>query len=327
MKMAGNQRRSRTSSALKWDANAAKQATTGRKPLAEPMSVTQVLVMVGLHVCRRVLVVEPRVKVPVYLGVLLVGSVMCDFFPIPRSYFSRKDNVFNVYFVKLAWGWTFTVVGLFVGVSSWVYCCADRAAVRRHLSRLLVGTVAWFVTTNFFVRFESYAGRCTVDKYGTQAACVKAGQRWISFDISGHAFLLIFCNLLIAEEARSFCGWERIGDLLRNEKYDEESPLKELSAERLRLLQDWYPRLTAYVRLLFVAMTCLSLIWDLMLVCTVLYFHSMAQKMCGGAIAILEWYVIYRVWYALPWSPGLPGKGPFKYADVQKKKAAGPPRN
>ncbi|KAL3226049.1 hypothetical protein MRX96_025267 [Rhipicephalus microplus] len=321
--MAGNQKRSRVSGAMKWDAAAGKQTATGRKPLGEPMSVPQVLVMVGLHLCRRVVVVEPRVKVPLYLGVLLIGSVMCDFFPIPRTYLSRKDNVFNIYFVKVAWGWTLTTVGLFMAVSSWVYCCGDRALVKRHLSRLAVGTAAWFFTTNLFVVFEAYTSRCVVDKHGTREACLRAGQRWFGFDISGHAFLLIFCNLMIAEEARSFCGWERIGDLLRNEKYDDDSPLKELRVEQLNLLHDAYPRLTPFVRLLFVALTFLSLLWDLMLVCTVLYFHSMAQKILGGLIAIVEWFVLYRVWYTMTWSPGLPGQGLFKYRDVQKKKSQG----
>ncbi|XP_077502837.1 acyl-coenzyme A diphosphatase Fitm [Amblyomma americanum] len=320
--MAGNQRRSKVSGAMKWDATPAKQTTTGRKPLAEPMSVKQVFVMVGLHLCRRVVVVEPRVKVPLYLGVLLIGSVMCDFFPIPRTYLSRKDNVFNAYFVKLAWGWTLVTVGLFVAVSSWVYCCGNRALVVRHLTRLAVGTAAWFFTTNSFVAFETYTSRCTLEKHGTRDACLKAGQRWFGFDISGHAFLLIFCNLLIAEEARSFCGWERIGDLLRNEKYDDDSALKDLPAEQLRLLQEAYPRLTPYVRLLFVAMTYFSLLWDLMLICTVVYFHSMPQKVLGGVVAIVEWFMLYRVWY-VSWSPGLPGKGPFKYADAPRKKSQG----
>lgn len=317
--MAGSQRRGKASSALKWDAYNRTQAVTGRKPLAEPTSVSQVLIMVGLHICRRVVLIQPSVKVPVYLGILLFGSVMCDFFPLPRTYLSRKDNVFNVYFVKFAWGWTLLTVGSFVAVSSWVYCCGDRALVKRHLSRLAVGTAAWFFTTNFFLVFESYTGYCSSDKHSARSSCLGNGHRWLGFDISGHAFLLIYCNLLIMEEAKSLCGWERIAEIIRNEKYVDESPLKGISEERLVVLRHSYHKLTPFVRLLFLAMTLLSVLWDVMLVCTVLYFHTMVQKALGGVIAILEWFVTYRVFYQLSWSPGLPGQGLFKYADVPRK--------
>ncbi|CAN7942621.1 unnamed protein product [Ixodes hexagonus] len=323
--MASNLRRGRASSALKWDSNSTKQPASGRKPLADPTSVSQVLVMVGLHVCRRVVLVQPSVKVPVYLGVLLFGSIVCDFFPIPRSYLSRKDNVFNAYFVKLAWGWTLSTVGLFIALSSWVYCCGDRALVRRHLSRLVVGTAVWFFTTNFFVVFESYTGHCSSDKYATRQLCIRNGYRWLGFDISGHAFLLIYCNLLIMEEAKSLCGWERIGEMIRNEKFDDDSPLRDVAEHRLVVLRESYPRLTPYVRLIFVAMTLLSVLWDVMLVCTVVYFHTMVQKALGGVIAIVLWFLTYRVWYTSALSPGLPGKGLFRYGDIARKswKASG----
>uniref|UniRef100_A0A2R5LKW7 Putative inositol phospholipid synthesis protein scs3p n=1 Tax=Ornithodoros turicata TaxID=34597 RepID=A0A2R5LKW7_9ACAR len=276
--------------------------------------------MVGLYVCRSVVLIEPEVKVPVYLGILLFGSVVCDFLPLPRTYFSRKENIFNAYFVKLGWGWTLVVVGLFVYLSARVYCCGDRNLVKRHMFRLAIGTAVWFISINSFLLLEFYTGRCTSDKYGSRSACIKSGYRWLGFDISGHSFLLIYCNLLIMEEAKSLRGWEKIGEMIRNEKFDEDSPLKEIPEEKLVVLREEYSKLTPYIRYLFVGMTFLSILWDVMLVCTVIYFHTMVQKVSGGIIAVLLWFVTYRLLYTLPWSPGLPGKGLVKYNDVGARK-------
>ena len=39
------------------------------------------------------------------------------------------------------------------------------------------------------------------------------------FFFPGHAFLLIWNNLFILEEAKAYLGWERIKDMLRNEEH------------------------------------------------------------------------------------------------------------
>lgn len=126
------------------------------------------------------------------------------------------------------------------------------------------------------------------------------------------------------EEAKSLRGWERIGEMIRNEKFDDDSPLKDIPEERLVVLREEYGNLTPYIRALFVGMTLLSILWDVMLVCTVIYYHTMVQKVSGGIIAVLEWFVTYRVWYTLPLSPGLPGKGLVKYNDVGARKGGTP---
>ncbi|KAM7436259.1 fat storage-inducing transmembrane protein 2 [Porites harrisoni] len=50
--------------------------------------------------------VSPGFKAAIYWLVILTGSFLHDFLPFPQSYLSNKRNVFNVYFVKLGWGWT-----------------------------------------------------------------------------------------------------------------------------------------------------------------------------------------------------------------------------
>uniref|UniRef100_A0A1B0CAU5 Uncharacterized protein n=1 Tax=Lutzomyia longipalpis TaxID=7200 RepID=A0A1B0CAU5_LUTLO len=97
------------------------------------------------------------------------------------------------------------------------------------------------------------------------------------------------------------------------------NPLTNLKDDEIARLSYLYTRYTPIVRLLFVAMTVLQLLWDVMLVSTMLYFHKMIEKVVGGIIAILMWFFTYRFWYAMPTIlPDPVGKGLFAY---QKEKA------
>jgi hypothetical protein len=37
------------------------------------------------------------------------------------------------------------------------------------------------------------------------------------------------------------------------------------------------------------------------------------SQVVASCSAVLLWFFLYRVVYLQPWSPGLPGAGPFKY--------------
>jgi hypothetical protein len=78
----------------------------------------------------------------------------------------------------------------------------------------------------------------------------------------------------------------------------------------MRELQFNYKKYTPYIRGLFVAITIFQIMWDVMLVCTMLYYHVMIEKFLGGVLAILTWFFTYRMWYAHPkLYPKLPGQG------------------
>lgn len=126
----------------------------GSKPLPDPTPIQQILLLMIVHLCRKVLFIDPNIKVGVYILLVFFGSILSDVLPIPGSYFSRKDNLFNVYFVKLSWGWTMTFVGSFVYLTSNIYCCGDQVRIRKHFLRLLVATLNWFLWTNLFVQVE-----------------------------------------------------------------------------------------------------------------------------------------------------------------------------
>jgi len=86
--------------------------------------------------------------------------------------------------------------------------------------------------------------------------------------------------------------------------------------DRVRLAYSWS---LPFIRLLIVALTLLTLLWELMLLATIMYFHNMPQKLTGAAFAAIGWFLAYRVWY-LPsvtrlttWTPGPPGRGLIRY--------------
>ncbi|XP_046397156.1 acyl-coenzyme A diphosphatase FITM2 [Ischnura elegans] len=306
-----------------------KPETKGRKPLPEPTSVQTVFLMMIVHVCRRVLFVDTKVKIYIYLGALFAVSLVADVLPFPKTYFSKTSNVFNQYFVKLGWGWTLAVTLPFVITTSTTYCCGNRQKVYKQLLRLCIGTCMWFFWTKLFAYIESSYGKCIgrgVSVPQNKNACLTSGFLWNGLDVSGHAFILIHSSLTIIEEARAINGWEGIKDLIRNEdhkrsSYEREeydnSPLKSLSPAEFANLKLYYEKFTPYIRGLFIAMACMMVLWDVMLISTILYFHIMVEKLISGVIAIAVWFFTYQWWYStLKYPPPPPGEGGcFRYQD------------
>jgi len=102
----------------------------------------------------------------------------------------------------------------------------------------------------------------------------------------------------------------------------ESTPLSKLTLEEFLHLRENYTKLTPYVRTLFCFLSVFVFLWDFMLICTVLYFHIMIEKVVASCIAVLLWFVLYRGLYTTSWSPlfSLPGfEGPFKYVTYKSK--------
>lgn len=299
----------------------------GTRPVQTPTTVREILTMVVLHVCKKSIFFDVNLKVALYLGSLFLVSLIGDFVPFPKSYFSRSDNLFNYYFVKKGWFWTLLFSVPYVALSSFTLCCGDvKRMCRNHLPRMLIATMFWFGWTKFFNVIESAFGRCSTRGFDTKSGCLKAGHLWQGFDISGHAFILIYSSLVLIEEARPIVNWEAIRDMLRNEEHNRSggdtttrgslatNPLKNLNGDQIKTLQVLYERYTPVLRILFVGMTVLQLLWDVMLVCTMLYYHNMVEKMLSGIIAILTWFFTYRAWYpSANLLPDRPGRGLFVY--------------
>lgn len=306
----------------------ARNEAKGTRPTATPTSIKEVLTVMVLHVCKKIIFFDTSLKVPLYLGSLFIVSLIGDFLPYPKTYLARTDNLFNVYFVKLGWAWTLLFCFPYLAMTSVTLCCGDnQRLLRNHLPRLGIATMFWFVWTKIFNLIECTYGRCSVRGFESKTACLKAGHLWNGFDISGHAFILIYASLVLMEEARPIIGWESIKDLLRNEEHNRNSndssqtsnPLKSLKNDDLKALKYFYNRFTPTIRLLFIGMTMLQLLWDVMLVGTMLYHHRMAEKVLSGIIAVVSWFVTYRAWYPIPTVlPDPVGKGLFNYQSIAK---------
>ncbi|XP_049635304.1 acyl-coenzyme A diphosphatase FITM2 [Suncus etruscus] len=216
---------------------------------------------------------------------MLAGSCVKEFSPLPESYLSNKRNLLNVYFVKVAWAWTFCLLLPFIALTN--YSLTGRPGlVLRRLSTLLVGTAFWYLCTTFFSSVEHYTGSCyqsmALEKvrkeHRDKQQCLLAGGYWHGFDISGHSFLLTFCTLMIVEEM---------------------AVLHEVRTDRSH---GTHTAITTLV----VALGSLTFIWVWMFLCTAVYFHDLSQKVFGTLFGLLGWYGMYRYWYLKPLSPGLP---------------------
>ncbi|XP_072947712.1 acyl-coenzyme A diphosphatase FITM2 [Epargyreus clarus] len=297
--------------------------TRGIKPTREEATILEILILMIVHICKKVLFFDTNLKIAVYLGALFLLSLIADVLTFPKSYFSRSDNIFNQYFVKIGWFWTLFLTVPYVLLTSYTICCGKRKLiVTGHLSRLFIATIFWYVWTTLFNVIEMKYGRCNSKLFDDKISCLKNGHFWNGFDISGHSFILIYSSLIMIEEARAINGWERIKDYIRDEKFARSlndksvrvNPLKNIDSEELEILKTSYEKFTPYVRGLLIAIAVLQLLWDVMLVSTIIYYHIMVEKFISGIVAILTWFVTYRVWYMIPsLLPNSPGQGIFKY--------------
>ncbi|KAB0791486.1 hypothetical protein PPYR_03286 [Photinus pyralis] len=306
----------------------------GTTPTTTPTSVKEIVTLMILHICRKSIFFDTNLKICVYLGALFAVSLIADVFPIPKSYLSKSSNVFNQYFVKIAWGWNLLLLIPYVLMTSFVYCCGLKERIlKHHLVRLAIATFFWWFWTSLFEFIEVRYGRCTArgEQLRWRQSCLKAGHVWNGFDISGHSFILIYGSLILIEEAKSILSWDSIKEHIRLEDHYRTTkdtninmnPLRSLSDVQLRVLQINYEKFTPYIRGLFVVMTLFQLLWDIMLISTMLYFHKMIEKFVGGACAILTWYFTYRFWYSQTRIlPRLPGDGLFRYIKLKSTASA-----
>ncbi|KAK2588230.1 hypothetical protein KPH14_004263 [Odynerus spinipes] len=319
---------SQRSSRLNFRPSSSQEDRGGTRPTAAPSSIGLVLVTMFLHVCKKSLLFDTKLKVAIYCGVIFAISLVADFVTMPRSYFSRSDNALNRYFVKWGWGWLLTVTIPWVVLTSHTLGCGRRSILIKHLGRLLLATLAWLMWTKTFNYIERNFGYCVNTKevqLQSKVKCLQAGKFWNGIDISGHTFILVYCSLILAEEGSSLIGWEGIKDLIMREEHSRVTPndtsfgpLRNLSDEDLEFLKKAHKTYTPYLRGLFVVMTVQQLLLDVMLVSTVLYYHIMVEKFLAGIAAVLTWYVTYQWWYKSP-KVGLPapGDGLFKYNEVR----------
>ncbi|OOF97408.1 hypothetical protein ASPCADRAFT_206237, partial [Aspergillus carbonarius ITEM 5010] len=164
--------------------------------------------------------------------------------PHPVNYFARKDNIFNLYFVKFGWFWT-TLAVLLILVSQPAYT-HSRARVHRTRRTIQAGlrwgcaTLMWYFITQWFFGpaimdrgFVATGGGCQrvvpfVEREGvegiqegevdlktvvTAVACKSVGGAWRGgHDVSGHVFLLVVAVSVVVFEMVGAKGGDRSED-------------------------------------------------------------------------------------------------------------------
>jgi len=124
--------------------------------------------------------------------------------------------------------------------------------------------------------------------------CLSGGHKWLpGFDISGHTFLLIFSNLILIEESAVMIGWEPFGHQL----FEERQRFQRLQKKHNQY--ELYNRYSLTLRVVFIAITILSVMWDFMLLQTSMFYHTMFQKLVAAVWAYIAWFVTYHYIYKL----------------------------
>lgn len=280
--------------------------------------------MVALNLCKQIVFFKTRLRILAYCVCLIAISGIADILAMHQNF---SSSFLDQYFVKLGWFWTLSVSVPFVFMTSYTYCTGKTNLLWKHFARLAIATFFWFSWRNLFVFLENWTGRCLDRKeLSTRSVCVKSGSSWRSFDLSSHAFNLIYSNLVLIEEARPILGWEGIGDIIEEEDYfrvnelNAITPLRGFTVVEFDQLRSFYEAHLPYVRVNFALISCLTVIWDYKLLGTTIYFHSMPEKVLSGLAAIFLWFVTYEGVYK--WFNLLPGLGTFVYAPPKTENRA-----
>ena len=252
-----------------------------------------------LQFCKIVIFgLKPTQRAVIYLVATCFLSIFCDYSTTSKSYFAHQNNVLNIYFVKLSWGWTLVSLGTFVlvtksqknekgydgikgdGIAKMIYF--KSTTILESIARLSIATMVWYFGTGLFLMVEDYSGVCNAPSYSNKINCKENGYFWKGFDISGHCFLLVWCNLVILEEVKCFLEWEKVTTDQSNDTN---------SATNVNL------KCTGPVSWLFQIVCFMSMLWDIMIFCTNMYFHTVPEKVLGTIIAITAWFILYRIIY------------------------------
>ncbi len=245
-----------------------------------------------LFFCRRIIFGPPKFKLLVSFSIILIGSTLGHYKLAPASYLSLKSNIFNRYFAKLGWAWTIGLLGPFIYLTL-ITTHNHYQILTRHLVRLLVATGVWYIITLLFALLEEYTGSCeNADRLGlSRKECLSNGKWQTGTDFSGHTFLLLYALLIINEEVKSYDkGTKSVDQASAKTKNPSGDTLANIDHPSWKL----YSKI---IRILYVLLAALTILWEFMLLSTALYFHDPHHKLIAAGIAVFFWYITYYVWY------------------------------
>ncbi|KAJ5713710.1 uncharacterized protein N7483_010891 [Penicillium malachiteum] len=228
----------------------------------------------------------------------------------PVNYFARKNNIFNLYFVKIGWLWT-TVAFASLLLAQPAYRFYSSLSPHNN-KREFDGSSRPF----YDMSSQRLSGKASpylsppskLESLLSATTCKAAGGAWRGgHDISGHVFMLVLTTAMLAFEAigvGAFSFGSRVeGDCARERKASDPNHDAVRSIDQDEgsgLAVTWSLRLVWGV---------VGLGWW-MLFMTAIWFHTWLEKWSGLFVAMSTIYAIYILPRKLPaWRDivGIPG--------------------
>ncbi|KAI9203784.1 inositol phospholipid synthesis and fat-storage-inducing TM-domain-containing protein [Polychytrium aggregatum] len=195
-----------------------------------------------------------------------------------EGFFRNSKNFLNVWFVKKGWFWTSLLLLLSVALNH--FNSKTRAAFRG-LVRWVLATLCWATMSRLMHHSDRLLGQCRNASFADPYSCRKGESVWDGIEISGHAFLLSFAFLCIAEESSAL-------DAI----YKEDVTMSHTISR-----QTWSQPVA---KVLSALMMLFQLLWIGMLFVTGLYFHSAMEKIFGLAFGVLFWLSVVGLVSCIP---------------------------
>lgn len=241
------------------------------------------------------------------------------------SYFAKKTNVFNVYFVKIGWVWITTAFFLFTLSHRSLGPPLSPTLTPRRVKALLryaAVTLVWTAVTQWFFGppivdrgFVFTGGKCEViqregvdvtspKSVASHAACKAVGGTWKGgHDISGHVFILILGSAMLWLEILP--AVVKVAGL-REERavLGADGSVKSAAAETEDLARRGksnmeVPKMSDLGVGVKVALGVAALSWWMLLM-TAAYFHTWFEKFTGLMVAMAAIYAVYFLPRAVP---------------------------
>ena len=244
------------------------------------------------------------------------------------SYFARKSNAFNVYFVKIGWFWvTLAFLGMVFthrnfGPPLWERVGLGRRRVQA-LARYAAVTLVWVAVTQWFFgpavidrSFRWTGGQCEVfyqqdaeeraemgevREVFTHAACKAIGGQWKGgHDISGHVFLLILGSAMLWLEVLPTVlkseGLREARRILTSDGLVRSATLEASKEDSAGSDAQDKGHLSGGIK---GALLVVSLSWWMLLM-TAAYFHTWFEKFTGLVVAFAAIWAVYFLPRAVP---------------------------
>ena len=232
------------------------------------------------------------------------------------SYFAGKQNLLNIYFVKLGWFWTtlaYTLLQATTRPSSRPISRPSHTHYIQSATRYTLITLAWIFTTQWLFgpalidrSFTITGGHCeahpatlretaelaNLSNLSSSISCKMAGGRWRGgHDISGHVFMLVLSSAFLllelylsdAHSAHPHVSDRAAAAVARDMTAEERSAIGGWESENMA-------KFRMYARYFVWGVVALDL-WMLMM--TAIWFHTWMEKLSGLLIASSTLFGVY----------------------------------